>query len=685
MTAVRDFDPTKHPKYPAGTEGGKGGEWMPKGGAAEQELTEPSADWQGHDTRAMFAYMTEEGDPQNPLPDWMTEQGMRDLIASLGPYFSLAALARPGDVRPTEDEISEAISARQKAQVCKSIAADIEAEYGKDWYANLGLPEDQRRYIEDGVSRALSHWAFSAGDAHTMSILMQLLMQDEFQTESDLSHLSATTTIDDDEEPYETRPAYITAKALFDTNAPTAQFYRAVIRTMYKRTQADLAARGIKSVVLVRGSWEYDGREGTFKAYHQPISSWSINSDEARTFGPTVATRVPASWILSTPRTGFGCLNEYEAVVIGRKPFEVQSGVGLSPGYYEKRDFDPAKHPKYPAGAEVEGEHVGGRWMPKDGETDLGPELSYGRWRGMDDTTAYDFISRGEWGAYGLADDDKTRELKDSIARRLGDRLIEEKGLGWFAENSEFTFSRSMADPVDRGLVPNRGTYYEYVLPREWREMTAEERMSLLQGESGSNIVYQAMSNIVHQWARSSGDNSPSGVLMQLAIQKEFGTGVIPKYMGADTLHGGNGETVLDWAKKALPNAQPFLSVFLRTMYAETQSQLRERGITSFVLYRGFADAEKVNSGRVQMRRSMPASAWSADHEEGIRFAHMRARNRPGRKPYLLTATVPASRILGTPRTGFGCTGEWEYVVVGADGEYQLEALAANDSEVEWS
>ena len=42
LRAWRDFDPAKHPKWPKGTEGGKGGKWMPKDGTATD--AEPTPD-----------------------------------------------------------------------------------------------------------------------------------------------------------------------------------------------------------------------------------------------------------------------------------------------------------------------------------------------------------------------------------------------------------------------------------------------------------------------------------------------------------------------------------------------------------------------------------------------------------------------------------------------------------------
>lgn len=91
-----------------------------------------------------------------------------------------------------------------------------------------------------------------------------------------------------------------------------------VLKAMYSQTQESLKNAGIDELAVYRGTFEpllgLVGKDIRLNA----LSSWSLNKSVARGFGRTVITmKVPASRILSTPRTGLGCLGEWEVVVIG--------------------------------------------------------------------------------------------------------------------------------------------------------------------------------------------------------------------------------------------------------------------------------------------------------------------------------------------------------------------------------
>jgi len=107
---------------------------------------------------------------------------------------------------------------------------------------------------------------------------------------------------------------------------------RALLRSMYNETQAELKARGIKEVRLYRGArlpddgkWP-DRIGGAIPVETNAVESWSVSARVARNFatpqsggdiGVVFVTVVPANRILSTPATGFGCLREGEVVVLG--------------------------------------------------------------------------------------------------------------------------------------------------------------------------------------------------------------------------------------------------------------------------------------------------------------------------------------------------------------------------------
>lgn len=101
---------------------------------------------------------------------------------------------------------------------------------------------------------------------------------------------------------------------------------RAVLRTMYNQTQETFRKAGFQPddvITLYRGY-----NSGLVLQQYKPASyqgnameSWSISSKVAYNFGKTViAMNVPVRNIVGTCRTGFGCLEEGEFVVIGSIP-----------------------------------------------------------------------------------------------------------------------------------------------------------------------------------------------------------------------------------------------------------------------------------------------------------------------------------------------------------------------------
>ena len=94
-----------------------------------------------------------------------------------------------------------------------------------------------------------------------------------------------------------------------------------LLRAMYDNTQEQLSQAGIKSVRLYRGINVPRGGMligDTLSLDSNAIESWSLNQRIAGGFGDiAVSSEIPASDIIGSARTGFGCLNEYEFVISG--------------------------------------------------------------------------------------------------------------------------------------------------------------------------------------------------------------------------------------------------------------------------------------------------------------------------------------------------------------------------------
>ena len=102
-----------------------------------------------------------------------------------------------------------------------------------------------------------------------------------------------------------------------------------LLRAMYANTQEKLEAAGINDLMLMRG--QYLPSEVTNEmAKHvgevanitgNALESWTCNPETAQSFGTTViAQRIPKERVIGSARSGFGCLGEWEFVVIGDVP-----------------------------------------------------------------------------------------------------------------------------------------------------------------------------------------------------------------------------------------------------------------------------------------------------------------------------------------------------------------------------
>jgi len=118
---------------------------------------------------------------------------------------------------------------------------------------------------------------------------------------------------------------------------------RTVLRAMYDETQRQFRESGVENVLLFRGvkrPSDFEARIGDTLQYRgNPLQSWSGLWEVAQEFGSkrsakqsgmVLVTQVPAWMVVSTARTGLGCLAEYEYVVLGDDLGNEASIIGLS-------------------------------------------------------------------------------------------------------------------------------------------------------------------------------------------------------------------------------------------------------------------------------------------------------------------------------------------------------------------
>jgi hypothetical protein len=181
------------------------------------------------------------------------------------------------------------------------------------------------------------------------------------------------------------------------------------------------------------------------------------------------------------------------------------------------------------------------------------------------------------------------------------------------------------------------------------------------------NLREVAISNLIHTWASTSNDNHPDALAMQEVAAKEFGIAGA-KAWGMDQYTRAN------VASRIETNGDIY-AAFLHAQYDATQDLFAKAGITEVVLYRGFKFSTPpawarlpgkdaygntvVNGpGRETIATLRPLSSCSYSPRQATGFSG-------SANPRVISMTVPVSRILSTPRSGFGCYGEKEYVIIG--------------------
>lgn len=217
-----------------------------------------------------------------------------------------------------------------KAEVCMRLQAELadSANYQKMKEA-LGF---------DGIvgqnsleSRLVKSWASSSGDSNVVSVAMQVAVRDTFGMKDEDLALTALTSLDKVGNAGGIYNAAASRLYLGGLGSPPPsdvmrEGLKEFIAGMYRSTQADLAARGITEFAVVRGMTIGDDKSvgALVNTSMQPASSFTTRMAIADQFtqggdngsGTLYFARVPASQVLSTFRSGWGCTGEREVVVL---------------------------------------------------------------------------------------------------------------------------------------------------------------------------------------------------------------------------------------------------------------------------------------------------------------------------------------------------------------------------------
>lgn len=176
-------------------------------------------------------------------------------------------------------------------------------------------------------------------------------------------------------------------------------------------------------------------------------------------------------------------------------------------------------------------------------------------------------------------------------------------------------------------------------------------------------------SYLIHKWADTSGDSDKMAVAMQIAASKKFG--IENPYF--ERMHENAGQFAE--AERFYAKHGPALDAFLVRMHENTQSFLRDTPGEYVTLYRGFSlltspkDEPGVSTvdfknGTLVDVNLQPMSSFSTSFPTAKNFSH-HGTYRGESQPVVMAIRVPKKAVIGSFRTGFGCSGEFEVVILG--------------------
>jgi SPP1 gp7 family putative phage head morphogenesis protein len=259
--------------------------------------------YSGGDAPAHKAYVA------SRLAEKMSDVSSADLVGAVYP---------PGWGDPAEKALwTDAAAHPDQFTYSKGAGGSVHV-YRKDsgYVSGKDLTDQVTR--EHAASVLIQTWAGTSNDKSIRSLAIQHAAEQEFG----LTNVAPWPVEDD-----------VLANYISQAVAQHGDIYRKFLRAQYNLTQQDLKERGITSVNLSRGMrFDYDTRPEWIKGVSsgdviqspslRPLSSWTVNASTANSFAQNsshavvIKATVPASAILSWPRSGFGCLSEYELVTL---------------------------------------------------------------------------------------------------------------------------------------------------------------------------------------------------------------------------------------------------------------------------------------------------------------------------------------------------------------------------------
>jgi hypothetical protein len=319
----------------------------------------------------------------------------------------------------------------------------------------------------------------------------------------------------------------------------------------------------------------------------------------------------------------------------------------------------------------------------------------------------------GYGGAAELWKERVTRGLTDRLDDVSTGALVDAAAAGETKTWSEFRDLTEQAMKPGSYVIQANGSLWvaDASYSSSGRTRPAEEYVDSGTPEAERMVREAAVSRMVSMWAASSNDENVVSLAVQRAAQDEFGL--------KEAMPWKTNETTSRAVDDAYASSGPTYRRFVRAQYDQTQQMLSDMGVSEVGLHRGirvkdddavalfgaetffvkmddagsqFADSPHgmrrpygmespdVKRGPVGQR---PMSSWSTSMEQADRFTSGITLTNDERKnttPLIMSARIPASKIIATPFTGVGCLTEQEVVTLSGDYPVEVYTIASKRS-----
>ncbi|GAA2746090.1 hypothetical protein [Kitasatospora cinereorecta] len=191
-----------------------------------------------------------------------------------------------------------------------------------------------------------------------------------------------------------------------------------------------------------------------------------------------------------------------------------------------------------------------------------------------------------------------------------------------------------------------------------WTQVSPEKARDILRSE--------AVNRMVATWAMTSNDEDPAALALQATARDHFGLQPAADWPSVDHLAQATAD---HQATHRLA-----LEAFLTAMWDRTQTHLAEANLGSLTVFRGMSTPDgqppagwAADGSTLSDPALRPLSAFSLNPDVAHGFA---TEEGPG---IVMSAIVPAGRIIATPATGIGCLDEGEVVVLAGPGTWHWQ------------